>query len=134
MLGCKAGKIACTPVVDGLAKAGISHGRAHCQSVVCMATGATMITGQYVRSHDVLMSGIHLCGLYRDGFQVTLYEKSALYDGRRSEPYDLKNEPLQWRNLWSDPAYARLESDLLGDIRDNLPPPRDPPLIRYSTV
>ncbi len=77
---------------------------------------------------------IHLRSLYRDGYQITRYEKSAFYDGSEGELYDLKNDPRQWRNLWADSAYAGLKSDLLADLADNLPPPRDPPLARYSSV
>jgi hypothetical protein len=44
------------------------------------------------------------------------------------ELYDLAEDPLQWRNLWHDPAYASLRSDLVADLYDYLPPPRHPRL------
>lgn len=59
-LGCNGGKAARTPVVDALAARGIRYTRAHAQNVVCMPARATMITGQYVRTHGVLMNGIAL--------------------------------------------------------------------------
>jgi arylsulfatase A-like enzyme len=59
-LGCNGGKVARTPVIDGWAKAGINYARAHCQSVVCMPSRSTMVTGQYVRSHGVWMNGVPL--------------------------------------------------------------------------
>jgi arylsulfatase A-like enzyme len=59
-LGCNGGRAARTPVVDALAARGIRFTRAHAQSVVCMPARASMITGQYVRTHGVLMNGIAL--------------------------------------------------------------------------
>ena len=46
-LGCNGGTLARTPVVDGLAAAGIRYERAHPQSVVCMPSRSTMLTGQH---------------------------------------------------------------------------------------
>ena len=59
-LGCNGGQSARTPVIDGLAKSGINYKRAHNQNTVCMPARSTMITGQYVRSHGVIMNGIPL--------------------------------------------------------------------------
>ena len=59
-LGCNGGRVARTPVVDGLAAEGINYRRAHNQSVVCMPARSTMVTGQYVRSHGVWMNGVPL--------------------------------------------------------------------------
>ena len=59
-LGCNGGKVARTPVVDGLAVAGINYKRAHNQNVVCMPARSTMLTGQHVRSHGVISNGIPL--------------------------------------------------------------------------
>ena len=44
-LGCNGGRVARTPVVDALAAAGINYRRAHNQSVVCMPSRSTMMTG-----------------------------------------------------------------------------------------
>jgi len=59
-LGCNGGTIARTPVVDGLAAAGIRYERAHPQSVVCMPSRSTMLTGQHPSTHGVWMNGVPL--------------------------------------------------------------------------
>ncbi len=59
-LGCNGGRIARTPAIDGLARAGINYRRAHNQNVVCMPARATIITGQHVASHGVWMNGVSL--------------------------------------------------------------------------
>jgi len=59
-LGCNGGTIARTPVIDQLAADGINYRRAHPQSVVCMPSRATMITGQHVHTHGVWMNGVPL--------------------------------------------------------------------------
>ena len=50
------------------------------------------------------------------------------YDGTEGELYNLREDPMQWRNLWNDPAYAKVKSDLRADLYDNLPPERNPKL------
>jgi hypothetical protein len=42
--------------------------------------------------------------------------------------YDLREDPLQWRNLWNDAGHAKLKSDLIADLYANLPPARTPQL------
>jgi arylsulfatase A-like enzyme len=59
-LGCNGGMVARTPVIDGLAAGGIRYERAQPQSVVCMPSRATMITGQYPSTHGVWMNGVPL--------------------------------------------------------------------------
>ncbi len=59
-LGCNGGTVARTPVLDALAAHGVRYTRAHNQNVVCMPARATMITGQYVRTHGVWMNGVPL--------------------------------------------------------------------------
>ncbi len=59
-LGCNGGTIARTPVVDGLAAAGITYRRAYNQNTVCMPARSTMLTGQYVRTHGVYANGVAL--------------------------------------------------------------------------
>jgi arylsulfatase A-like enzyme len=59
-LGCNGGEIARTPVVDGLAAAGVTYRRAHNQNVVCMPARSTMLTGQHVRTHGVYANGVPL--------------------------------------------------------------------------
>ena len=59
-LGCNGGMLARTPVVDGLAAAGIRYERAIPQSVVCMPSRSTIITGQFPTTHGVWMNGVPL--------------------------------------------------------------------------
>ncbi len=97
--------------------------------------------------------GMHMKSIYRDGFVCTVYEKTTRdigfdinailrgglggpdvpapdisYDGTEGELYNLREDPLQWRNLWSDAGFAKLKSALIADLYDNLPPKRDPQL------
>lgn len=95
--------------------------------------------------------GMHLRTIYRDGYVCTVYEKSTRdigfdltrvlkafgselslpdleYDGTEGELYDVRSDPHQWRNLWSDPGHARLKSDLIADLYDHLPAVRTPRL------
>jgi arylsulfatase A-like enzyme len=64
---------------------------------------------------------ISLRTLYRDGYIVTAYGKSSIYDGTEGELYDLDNDPMQWRNLWDEPVAAALKRDLLDDLRARTP-------------
>ncbi len=59
-LGCYGGAVARTPVVDALAATGRRYDRAHPQSVVCMPSRSTIITGQYPSTHGVWMNGVAL--------------------------------------------------------------------------
>ena len=59
-LGCNGGTVGRTPVVDRLAAEGHRYERAHPQSVVCMPSRSTMITGQYPSTHGVWMNGVAL--------------------------------------------------------------------------
>lgn len=59
-LGCNGGTLARTPVVDALAAEGVRFERAHPQSVVCMPSRSTMLTGQHPSTHGVWMNGVPL--------------------------------------------------------------------------
>jgi arylsulfatase A-like enzyme len=59
-LGCNGGTVARTPVVDRLAAAGIRYERAIPQSVVCMPSRSTILTGQHPTTHGVWMNGVPL--------------------------------------------------------------------------
>ena len=59
-LGCNGGTLARTPVVDALAATGIRYERAIPQSVVCMPSRSTMLTGQHPTTHGVWMNGVPL--------------------------------------------------------------------------
>lgn len=93
--------------------------------------------------------GMHLRSIYRDGFVCTVYEPSTAgqpngleevmgeralrpssitYDGTEGELYNLEEDPHQFRNLWDDPASAAPRKELVADLYDHLPPPRETPL------
>jgi arylsulfatase A-like enzyme len=59
-LGCNGGTLARTPVVDALAATGIRYERAVPQSVVCMPSRSTILTGQHPSTHGVWMNGVPL--------------------------------------------------------------------------
>ncbi len=59
-LGVNGGVIARTPVVDGLASQGFRYERAVPQSVVCMPSRSTILTGQHPSTHGVWMNGVPL--------------------------------------------------------------------------
>ncbi|MGY6500624.1 MAG: sulfatase family protein [Acidimicrobiales bacterium] len=59
-LGCNGGSVARTPSIDALAAAGIRYERAVPQSVVCMPSRSTMLTGQHPGTHGVWMNGVPL--------------------------------------------------------------------------
>ncbi len=46
--------------VDGLAAEGLRYERAHPQSVVCMPSRSTILTGQHPSTHGVWMNGVAL--------------------------------------------------------------------------
>ena len=83
-LGCNGGRVARTPVIDGLASTGINFRRAHPQSVVCMPSRSTMLTGQHVATHGVWMNGVPLPDeapsiaedLQRAGYRTALIGKA----------------------------------------------------------
>ena len=83
-LGCNGGTLARTPVVDGLAAAGVRYERAVPQSVVCMPSRSTMLTGQHPSTHGVWMNGVPLpvdapsvaAELHRHGYRTALVGKA----------------------------------------------------------
>ncbi len=88
-LGCNGGSVARTPVVDALAAGGVRYERAHPQSVVCMPSRSTILTGQHPTTHGVWMNGVPLpanapsvAGLLHDaGYRTALVGKAHF------EPY-----------------------------------------------
>src|SRR4029079_5452878 len=59
-LGCNGGPLARTPVGDSLADSGVRYERAIPQSVVCMPSRSTILTGQFPSTHGVWMNGVPL--------------------------------------------------------------------------
>ncbi|MEM8621644.1 MAG: sulfatase-like hydrolase/transferase [Actinomycetota bacterium] len=98
-----------------------------------------------------LDTGFRLRSIIRDGWVCTAYEPSRLdrglsaedllgmygvpgplerirYHRTEGELYRLDEDPHQWSNRWDDAGLARLRSDLVADLYDNLPAPRISPL------
>ena len=83
-LGCNGGQVGRTPVVDALAASGIRYERAIPQSVVCMPSRSTILTGQYPTTHGVWMNGVPLpvnapsvaADLHRHGYHTALIGKA----------------------------------------------------------
>ena len=50
------------------------------------------------------------------------------YVGTEGELYRVEEDPHQFRNLWDDPGYLGVRSDLVADLYDNLPAAREPKL------
>src|SRR5690606_37200057 len=82
-LGCNGGTLSRTPVIDKLAGQGIRYERAIPQSVVCMPSRSTMLTGQHPTTHGVWMNGVPLpvdapsvaAELHRAGYRTALVGK-----------------------------------------------------------
>ena len=82
-LGCNGGTLARTPVIDALAAAGVRYERAIPQSVVCMPSRSTMLTGQHPSTHGVWMNGVPLpvdapsvaAVLHQSGYRTALVGK-----------------------------------------------------------
>ncbi|MGH9132766.1 MAG: sulfatase family protein [Ilumatobacteraceae bacterium] len=82
-LGCNGGTLACTPIVDALAAAGHRYERAQPQSVVCMPSRSTIVTGQHPSTHGVWMNGVALpadapsvaAELHRAGYRTAIVGK-----------------------------------------------------------
>src|SRR4051812_19544471 len=82
-LGCNGSALARTPVLDRLAAEGIRYERAIPQSVVCMPSRSTMLTGQHPSTHGVWMNGVALpqdapsvaATLHRAGYRTALVGK-----------------------------------------------------------
>ena len=82
-LGCNGGTLARTPVVDRLAAEGVRYDRAVPQSVVCMPSRSTVLTGQHPSTHGVWMNGVALpvdapsvaAVLHRAGYRTALVGK-----------------------------------------------------------
>ena len=83
-LGCNGGQLSRTPVIDRLAAEGIRYERAVPQSVVCMPSRATIMTGQHPSTHGVWMNGVPLpvdapsvaAELQRSGYRTALVGKA----------------------------------------------------------
>lgn len=82
-LGCNGGILSRTPTIDALAARGYRYERAVPQSVVCMPSRSTLLTGQHPSTHGVWMNGVPLPAdapsvaveLQRAGYRTALIGK-----------------------------------------------------------
>ena len=65
---------------------------------------------------------------------ITKYEATNRYDGSEGELYDLNEDPHQWHNLWDDPNYTPLRSDLLDEMQAHWPAERGEALEKVAPV
>lgn len=114
-LGCNGGTLGRTPVVDRLAAEGIRYERAVPQSVVCMPSRSTIVTGQHVSTHGVWMNGVPLPvdapsvaeELLRHGYRTALIGKAHFEPfmdpfGRFTENKLARSGHETLDNPWSD--------------------------------
>jgi arylsulfatase A-like enzyme len=72
--------------------------------------------------------GVHLRSIHRDGWTCTTYVASNWYDGTEGELYNVGEDPHQLVNLWDDPARRSIRDDLVADLAEHQPLPREPKL------
>ena len=65
---------------------------------------------------------MHLRTITRDGWVCTTYQKGSVHDGAEGELYNINEDPKQFVNLWSDPAYRSMRDELLLDLEANFVP------------
>ncbi|HVV33826.1 MAG TPA: sulfatase-like hydrolase/transferase [Vitreimonas sp.] len=108
--------------IAGIDKAAWMEGEALPQNAGDAAAREAVFTEWDSEHQGVTVS---LRTLYRDGWTITAYNPSSIYDGSEGELYDLRNDPKQWRNLWNEPSAAGMKRDLLDDLRRRTPVQRE---------
>ena len=103
-LGCNGGTLARTPVVDALAAAGHPLRARHPQSVVCMPSRSTILTGQHPSTHGVWMNGVP-CRSTRRRSPSVLHD--AGYRTALDRQAALRAVPRPVRPLHREPLGAR---------------------------
>ena len=71
---------------------------------------------------------MHLRSIHRNGWTCTAYEAGGIYDGTEGELYDLSDDPLQWVNRWDDPGCRGRRTEMVAELYETLPTPRQPKL------
>jgi arylsulfatase A-like enzyme len=83
------------------------------------ASGREAVFTEWDSQFDDL--SVSLRTLYRDGWTITAYNKTSIYEGNEGELYNMIEDPQQWRNLWNDSSAAAMKRDLLDDLRARTP-------------
>ncbi len=58
--------------------------------------------------------------VYADGKKCVQYLPTFTYEGTEGEFYDLNEDPTERVNLWDDPRYQGVKSDMVAAIRDTV--------------
>lgn len=109
------------------ARAGVAEGRARLARHLGLATRDEL---EAVSTRADLLEG-RLAALSADVADWSIWGRGTRpphYDGSEGELYNLAEDPLQRRNLWSDPGRRRQRDELLEELRAHTPPLGDPPL------
>lgn len=65
---------------------------------------------------------------------MSVYEQTNWFSGEEGELYDLREDPLQWRNLWDDPAHAATRRELADLLHERTPAGRPDLLPKVAPV
>ncbi len=117
-LGCYGNPQIQTPALDGLAREGVLFEQCYVQSPVCAPSRASLLTGQYPRTHGLWANGVALPAhqplfskaLAADGYDCGMIGKmhlSACFGGRTEPRYDDGFGFYQWSH---DPTHASPEN------------------------
>lgn len=90
------------------------------------------ITTEWIDSYDG--NDIVMETMVNDDYLVTAYGETNRYDGSEGELYNLKDDPHQWRNMWSDPKHQPVRDELVAELKANLPEGRSVPLEKIAPV
>jgi hypothetical protein len=72
--------------------------------------------------------------IYKNGTLCTHYQAGTFYDGSEGELYDLENDPHQFENRWDEPERAAQKRELIDELEERLPTPREDRLAWRSPV
>lgn len=80
-------------------------------------------------------ANVHLRTIYhRDELLCTAYGAGSHHDGTEGELYNMREDPLQLRNLWHDPAMQARRDALVTLMTEVWPAPHSPQLPRRAPV
>ena len=95
--------------------------------------GRETMTTEWASEHGPV--NLSLESLYhKDGWLITRYHPSSLYEGTEGELYQMTEDPLQMENRWDDPSLASVKSDLLAELSRVHIPMREPKRPRLAPV
>ena len=104
--------------IAGIAPANWMEGTALPRDSASASKRETVFTEWDSKYEDVSIS---MRTLYRHGWTISAYNKTSIYEGTEGELYNMNEDPLQWRNLWTDASAKGMKRDLLDDLRARTP-------------